>query len=337
MRNGWTPRVTVVVGVIFSLVSTALSAPEPPVKLGIVVLPDPAGQIEYSTAYGLLFVRNSDNDIRIIDTTTNTQIGFRKGNDRFMDFDLTPDERYLYAAGYNGAQTGGANHVHRFDLVTRTWETGVIPNTIYRIEAMDAGRFLLQEQNQHVDMILNRFGATTVQLDRIRADYYGDFEYDHTTGRVIHGSSGSTSREIHARRIVGDTLVYEEDSGGYGSAQSGGGTYVLSTDFKYFYYGRLQVDAQNVRRNRNFFYEPIYAATSEIAFGSSRYYDVETGGELGSLGFDSTVYGLSGDGSELWAFRSDGNVLFHYQVPEPATLSFLALGGLAVLRRRRRK
>jgi len=256
----------------------------------------------------------------------------------FTDFDLTPDEHYLYAADYGGSWTGvpaDQHYVHRFDLVTRTWETGMVPKVAYRIEGVDADRFLLQEQNQHIDMTLNRFAPTTVELSRIDAAYSGDFEYDHMTGRVIHGNS---SGQIHARRIDGDAMVFEENTGTYGSADGFGGTTVLSTDFQYFYYGRLRVDAQNVKRNRNVFYESIYAASSDIAFGSSSYFDVETTRELGSLGFDSTVYGISGYGRELWAYREFGNVLFHYDlVPEPATMGMLILGGLVVVRRGRRK
>jgi hypothetical protein len=248
--------------------------------------------------------------------------------------DLTPDEHYLYAAGYS--QPAGDQYIHRFDLVTRTWETSESYNPTYRIEGVDADRFLLQEQRQHPDLTFNRFAPAMVQLDRVSSSNQGDFKYDHAADRVIHGNSGSSSKEIHSWRIMGDTLEYQETA--YDSADIGGGTGVLSTDFRYFYYGRLQVNAQNVKQNLAFFPENIYAASSDIAFGESNYYDAETGGELGSLGFDSKVYGISGDGGELWAYRSFGNVLFHYDlVPEPATMSMLALGGLAVVRRRRRK
>ena len=332
MRTERTLRAAAVIGgIILALVGVARAEPFKPVKLGIVVLPDEARQIEYSPAYGLLFVRNSDNDIRIIETTTNEQIDFRAGNDQFNDLDLTPDEHYLYAAGYS--QSEERPYVHRFDLVTRTWDTCESYNPTYRIEGVDADRFLIQEQRQHPDLTFNRFAATIVQLDRVSSSNQGDFKYDHSTDRVIHGNSGSSSKEIHSWRIMGDTLEVQ------GAAYDliGGGTAVLSTDFQHFYYGRLQINGQNIKQNLAFFPENIYAASSDIAFGASNYYDAETSGELGSLGFDSKVYGLSGDGSELWAYREFGNVLFHYDlVPEPATMSMLALGGLVVWWRRRR-
>lgn len=338
MRTKLTLRAAAVIGgIILALVGIARAEPVAPVKLGIVVLPEEAMQIEYSPGYGLLFVRNSDNDIRVIDTTTNAQIDLRAGNDQFNDLDLTPDEHYLYAAGYSQPPSGDPirPYVHRFDLVTRTWDTCESYNPAYRIEGVDADRFLIQEQRQHPDLTFNRFAPTIVQLDRVSSSNQGDFKYDHATDRVIHGNSGSSSKEIHSWRIMGDTLEYQETA--YDSADIGGGTAVLSTDFQHFYYGRLQVNAQNVKQNLTFFPENIYAASSDIAFGESNYYDAETGGELGSLGFNSKVYGISGDGRELWAYRSFGNVLFHYDlVPEPATMSMLALGGLVVWWRRRR-
>jgi hypothetical protein len=335
MQMRWVAsRAVMIAGMTWSLGGGTGGAVMLPVEIDTFVSPGSADQMECSPEHGLLFLRNSWSAIRILDTHSRTQIELHMANERFTDMDLTPDERYLYVADYGTSLR--QHYVHRYDLVNRTWEVRLAPALVYRIEAVDADRFLLQEGSQHVDMMLNLFGPQVEELSRIRADYCGDFEYDHTTGRVIHGCSGSSSREIHARRIVGNTLVMAEDTGVYGSAQEGGGTCVLSTDCQNFYYGRLQVEALDVTNNRNYFPELIYAASAEIAFGSEHFYDAWTGEELGTLGFSTEVYGISDDGTELWAFQDDGDLLHRYTlIPEPAALSLLAVCGLLLTRRRR--
>ncbi|MBN1787432.1 MAG: hypothetical protein JW806_03460, partial [Sedimentisphaerales bacterium] len=205
-------------------------------------------------------------------------------------------------------------YVHRYDLQNRTWTIAQAPKIAWKIEAVSPDRVLLQEHDQHVDMTLNSFGYSMTELARIRADYYGDFEYDPYTQRVYHGCSGSSSREIHVRRVSGDTLVDEGNTGTYGTAQGGGGTSVLSTDGYYFYYGKLQVEAMNVKNNLHMMTQTIYAASDKIAFGESRYYDAETGAELSGLGFSTTVYGVSEDGKHLWAYESEDNMLHYYRI-----------------------
>jgi hypothetical protein len=226
---------------------------------------------------------------------------------------------------YGGTNTGYGtptrpSSVHRYDAASRTWETRTAPWVAYRIEAVSSSRYLVQEIDQHVDMMLNSWGATSQELSRIRADYYGDFEYDHRFNRIYHGNSGSSSREIHARRLNGDTLLNAGDTGTYGSADGQGGTSVLSTDGLRFYYGRLQVEALDITNNLRIFPQSIYAATPDFAFGSNQYFSPATGASLGSLGFQTTVYGLSDDGMHVWAFNPTDDTLHHYVVPEPGTI-----------------
>jgi hypothetical protein len=225
--------------------------------------------------------------------------------------------------------------VHRYDLSSRTWETRTAPWVVYRIEAVSDSRYLVQEIDQHVDMMLNSWTAAgSAELARIGADYYGDFEYDHRLQRIYHGSSGSSSSEIHVRRLVGDTLVYAGDTGVYGTAQGGGGSSVLSTDGLRFYYGRLQVEALDVRNNLRSFPEIIHAATDQLAFGASAYYDAATGQMAGNLGFATNVYALSEDGAHVWAFQDNGDLLHHYVVPEPGALILLfsGMGSIVIMR-----
>ena len=55
------------------------------------------------------------------------------------------------------------------------------------------------------------------------------------------------------------------------------------------------------------------------------------------LAFDNTELQLSGEGYRPWGFfHHNGDAVEITQLPEPATLALLALGGLAVMRRRRK-
>lgn len=299
----------------------------------------PAGgqavQIEYSSQFGILFLRNSGSAIRVINTKTQSELELHMANATFTDMDLTPDERFLFVADYGGTNTGygtptNPHYVHRYDLSDGTWEILEAPQIAWKVEAVSSNRVLLQEEDQHVDMTLNSFENNQMQeLSRIRADYYGDFEYDFRTSRVYHGNSGSSSHEIHVRKVVGDTLINCGDSGTYGTADQGGGTSVLNSDGKYFYYGRLQVEALDITNNLHYFPELIYAGSEAIAFGENYYYDAFEGDPLGSLGFACKVYFITNDGKHLWAFEDEGDILHHYQIGIPSAT--VQLEGIEIL------
>ena len=283
-----------------------------------------ASQIEYSQPYNLLFVREGSTKIHVIDTKTGNEISVQSPRAQFVDLDLTADGKYLYVSDYGGTNIGygtpsSPSYVHRFDVAAREWIVKQAPLVAYRIEGVDAEHFLLQEIDQHVDMMLNHFGSTpsapTTELSRIRADYYGDFEYDHRTGRVYHGSTGSSSQEIVVRAIVDDRLVSREETGVYGSAQGGGPGSVLSTDGQYFFYGRLQVAASSVRTNIRTLPEAIHASTAGLAFGDGKYYSAETGASMGQLGYSTTVYGVSDHVGAVWTFDATAKRLRNYDIP----------------------
>src|SRR5262249_22974863 len=147
------------------------------------------------------------------------------------------------------------------------------------------------------------------------SDYAGDFEYDPRTGRVYHGNSGSSSREIHVYRVAGDAFVNVEATGTYGTAnQDGGGSVVLSVDGSRLYYGRLQVEALDVKHTLRTFPEAILAASRDLAFGQRNYYDAKTGATLGSLNFPSPAYTVSPDGMTLWVFDGATTTLHRYDL-----------------------
>lgn len=307
-----------------------------------ILSPGNAVQMRYSHQYGLLFLRNSASAIHVIDVNTGVPIDLHLANERFTDIDISPDGRYLFAADFGGEQTGYGNplrpsYVQRYDMVTRTWESRTAPRIAYRIEAVSSDRVLLLESDQWVDVTLNQWNSSSMtELSRRAADYYGDMEYHPATGRMLHGNSGSSSREINAFRIVSNSIISAESSGTYGSAQNGGGTSVLSTDGQRFYYGRLQVEALDVTNNIRMFPEAIYSATGEVAFGQNNYFSAVTGMNLGTLGYSATALAPSDDGRHLWVFRQSDNTLNRYLiVPEPSSLLILCFGALAVTNRRR--
>lgn len=305
--------------------------------------PGAASEMVYSSDYGLLFMRNSGAAIRVFDTVTHSQVDVRLANATFTDIDLSPDGKYLYAAdhgataiGYGGVLTT-PHYLHRYNLATRAWEVEQSTVDTYKIEAVDANRVLVLESDQWVDVNLVQWtgGAAATKTAGISVDYYGDIEYDPATGRIYHGNSGLSSQQITVRRLVGDTLSSSVGTGIYGSAQGYGGTAVLSLDGERFYYGRLQVEALDVTNNIRVFPQPIYAATADLAFGSSSVYDTVTGADLGGFGYSTTVYALNAQGNALWTYSN--NVLYQYSVvPEPAAGALAAVGLAAAGRRRRR-
>src|SRR5262249_32920226 len=141
------------------------------------------------------------------------------------------DESALYVADYGGTKIGYGqplepSYVHRYDLVARKWEQRKAPKIAYRIEAVDGWRFLVLEQDQHVNVALNRWDqglAHITELSRIGCNYRGDIEFDPNTGRIYHGNSDISSQEISVRRVDGDTVKLGEGTGTYGTAKGHGG------------------------------------------------------------------------------------------------------------------
>jgi hypothetical protein len=56
----------------------------------------------------------------------------------------------------------------------------------------------------------------------------------------------------------------------------------------------------------------IYAATGDIAFGASNYYDAHTGQQVGTLGVAGKVLGLNPVGTDFWIFDASSNLLRHF-------------------------
>jgi hypothetical protein len=310
--------------------------------VGSFKAPTNATQMEYSSIYNTLVVKNSASAISVIDLTTG-QNTMHFANYRFTDISLSPDGRYIFAADYGGENIGygtpaNTSYVHRLDISNSIWST----KSAYiagNIEATSNDTFVLMSSDQWVTFTNNSWGTDANSVTPLGSTYYasvysGNFDYDTNTGRLIHGNSGSSSQEIQAFRLVNNQFIRQEDSGVYGSAQSYGGSVIFATDGSAFYYGNLQVDALDVTHNLNTFPELIYAATGDVAFGAGNYFDATSGDLLGSLGFNALSYAFNPSGKEFWAYNPNTSTIHHFQalaaVPEPES-SALMLVGLSLM------
>ncbi|HUO74555.1 MAG TPA: Ig-like domain-containing protein [Solirubrobacteraceae bacterium] len=297
------------------------------VEIGSIGSPGSASQLLYSSAYEKLVLRNGGSAVILLDLTDgSTQTFF--SDSLFTDMSLSPDGRYVFVADYGYENIGYGtpqtpSHVGRLDLSTGAWALKDANGAIaYHVEAVDDDHFVLTSIDQWITFTYDSWGngASISVLTPMSSFfpgyyasvYYGDIEYDSRSGRLIHGNSGSSSQEIHAFKVSGNTFVPQEQSGIYGSASGYGGTAVLSTDGSVFYYGELQVDALDVTHNRRVFPELIHAANGRAALGNGKYYDPATGDLLGSLGFATTVYAMNRQGDDFWAYDSAADTMRHF-------------------------
>lgn len=309
------------------LTAVKLPAVGPPPKDAWRGNPNDHAQLVYSPKHKLLFAR-SGVAVTVYDAATGKTLATQKPTHVFFDMSLSPDQSALFVADYGGENTGYGtplkpHRVHRFDLAARTWEDRTAPKIAARIEAIDALRVLLLEQDQWVAVSLNKWeedGVGIRELARTGSGYNGDIEYDPRTGRIYHGNRGISSPEILVMAVDGNKLKPGGNTGTYGTASKGGGTVVLSRDGSRLYYGALQVDASDPKKNRETFPELVYAASRDIAFCPKAYYRAATGSKLGEWSFKTVadnrndpfgggppVMAVSPDGMSVWVLDRDAN------------------------------
>ena len=294
--------------------------------------PGNVSQMEYSSETGLLFLRNSGSVIRVVDTSTRQQTSWRLANGTFTDMDISPDGQYLYAADFGGeCPSLVPSYVQRYSLSAGTWESATAPGVAYRLSAVDSSRFLLLSSDQGVEITLNRWGPAITQLSMSSSYLYeGDIDFSFSTARVLHAGTMSL-HDVTAFTIVGDSLVTQESSSKH-LTNNKGGSAVLSTDQRRFYYGIAQYDSANVTNAQLLFPETVLAASADLAFGAAGYYDVLTGTKLGNLPFTPSAFALDDDGTELWTMDPKAGLLHHYMiVPEPTVASMICLSALLLL------
>lgn len=285
--------------------------------------------LAFSGKHDLLFALRTG-DVVVYDLKADRLVGTQPAKEVLVDLSLSADEAALFAADFGGQASSGhairPSHVHRFDLAVRTWDVRPAPKVARRVEAVDAARVLLLEEDQQVDLTLNRWDGDGVrELSRVRCGFHGDIEFDPRTGRAYHGDAGTSSPRVLVHRVGDDTLGLAGDSGDL-AVKGGGGSVVLSADGSRLYFGQLQVDATDVRKSPVRFPEIVIAAARDVAFGSKGYYRAETGEKLGEYGFDAGVRRAQGwdpgaQGSA--AVAADGRSVWVY---DPGTSSAVQFG-----------
>ncbi len=288
--------------------------------------PARVAQIVSAPTHKLLFLLGTDGVITTVDlatmsTTTRTAFG------KFTSLALSPSGDVLFAAdypGYEGAfgEPGGLqNYVHRFDLNLSTWDSRR-SYTAYGVVAISDSEIVLRSGNQWIGFTHDRWDPApdlTMLSGPQSFDchcYYGDFRYDESTGRLLHGGSNLSSNEIVAVRLTANGgFAAQESSGGYGSAQNYGGSVAMATDFSAFYYGRLQVDPLDVSHSLRVFPDVVLAATGDLAFaGTGNYYDAHTGAFAGRLPVSAYFTAITAERSrrEIWAYDYTHNLVHQF-------------------------
>lgn len=117
-------------------------------------------QLVFLPAHNLLFAREPQG-VWVYDLKANRAVGTLPAKEWFTDLSVAPGQSAVFAADYGGERTGYGDPVrpswvHKFDPAGRTWETRKAPRIAYRLEAVDRNRVLLLEQDQWVDVTLNR-------------------------------------------------------------------------------------------------------------------------------------------------------------------------------------
>jgi VCBS repeat-containing protein len=232
------------------------------------------------------------------------------------DLDFTADGKYLFVG--EAASVEGYK-IHRYDVQNNTWTSKVAPSTTYRIEAVDATRYLSLGSDQFVNLALNDFGATptasVTQLTSISAGYQGNMTFDARTNRIYYGEPVNTDL-VKVFALQGNTLtkVLEENFYGFQAPAHLGG--VLSDDGRYYYYGSLQVDTATVSTDTTREYPVnILAGAGNIAFAQDRYFNALTGEQLGTYGFTPAQMAFDESGDSIWLYDSATRDLLQYAIP----------------------
>jgi autotransporter-associated beta strand protein len=273
----------------------------------------------YSSQYNLLFLRDSTADVRVLNATTGAQLSLRtpSATGAFTDFAISPSGQYLYVADYGGTNIGygtpsNPSYVNRYDLQNGTWTSAQAPGIAYHIAPVDDNRVLLLEVDQWVDLTLNTYtpGAMS-QLSSISPGYSGNIEFGASLNRIYYNETGLSSENVRAFNLSGNTMTSAEITSGisYGNYSA-----VLSSDGTALYYAQKGLKASDLTKVTSTFSEIISAASPDLAFGTSHYYDPTTGAALGVVPFTPLTWTVGANGRDVWAVQqpSGGGATLHH-------------------------
>lgn len=274
-------------------------------------------EMQYSAAHGLIFLLVDFQRILTLDAQTGVLVDERLAVNQFRGMDLTPDGRYLFAADYNTSPN--PNHVHRFNLSTRTWESQLAPQVAFRIQAVDEHRVLLLEYGQNIDLTLNRWTndgtGRMIELSRTDGGVESWMNYDHDHAVVRYAVDATAILYLQDVHLQGDSLVPGARYSGYR------GSIALSADGRRLYVSQYELDAASPSRRLRLLPDSILAESAKYALSTKRVYNALNYDYLGELPFTAHAYAVSPDERHIWAHERAAGVLHHLVLPEFGVLA----------------
>jgi hypothetical protein len=232
-----------------------------------------------------------------------------------------------------------------FDLETQTQSDILLAQaSLYQMAHGRDNRIVGVETNQFVPAHL--LDATTgALLDSTSFGTYSSVEWE-GPNHFVANQDGTRVYRTELASSPNDLLVLDTstdtlsliDSRGIGGFTSE--PVSLTSTESSLYVGETRFDPDNIDSVLAIFPEFIYAGTGDdaLAFGINSVYDPATGASLQDMPVGSDMMVLDGSERYLYVFDSSTQQLHVMEViPEPATLSLLALGSLLVARRRPRR
>ena len=258
-------------------------------------------QVEFAQHAGLLFVRDTPTTVRIFDAVGGMQIETHIAKEEFVDFDLTPDGRYLYLTDFGGQTSLGMpirpSWIHRYDTETRQWEVKQAPQVAFHIEMIDSQRFALLDGVRFVFLTLNDFGsspaAPITEVHRQQVEL-GDIEYDHRTNVLYVSTTTSSWSRVKAFQVDEDSI---DEQSGSPLLSPLPNELVLSADGRHLFIGYEQFSPADLSTVQfNYYRTAITASTAGIAFSTTDVFSAATGERIGAIEGPATSISASDDG-----------------------------------------
>ncbi|MFC4161274.1 hypothetical protein [Chitinimonas lacunae] len=277
-------------------------------------------QMVYAPGAQLMFARQGDKTIVVLDTFTQAQISQKKMEESVVDLSLSPSGRYLFASEFGGQSVYGnpirPSRFHRFDVRNRSWSTKNTAQVAYRVEAVGDDRFLALDQDQWVSLALMQWNGnepTVKSVSRTGTSLYaGDIGYSHQTGLIAHSSAGMSPPELNVFKLEADGVVSKEKSEFLYYVS---GTPIVSTDGSQVYFSGTQTHINNIRTKLREFPEVIIAATAKYAISRQKLYSAVTGEPVATLSGAVTALAINPNGSDFWVYNEGAATLSRYLLP----------------------